>query len=110
MNFKTFLTGIGLTALVFCIFLWTNCGGAGTGTTPPPVTHSVTLSWTEKTPGCTFTLYSSRVSGGPYEVRLANTTTTTFVYSGVAAGDYYFVVDAALNGKTARSNEFHATP
>lgn len=109
MNFKTFVTGLGLTTLLFFVFIWTSCGGSST---PPPSnpTHSITLSWTERVPGCTFTLYSSRTAGGPYVVRLAGTTAMTFVYSGLAAGDYYFVVDAALNGKTVRSDEFHANP
>ncbi len=81
---------------------------SGTGITAQVGSHSVTLSWTASTSQVTgYNIYRSTVSGGPYaKVNTAVDPNATYTDSGLASGDYFYVVTSVENGvESGYSNE-----
>lgn len=81
---------------------------SGTGITAQVGSHSVTLSWTASTSQVTgYNIYRSTVSGGPYaKVNTAIDLSATYTDSGLASGDYFYVVTSVENGmESGYSNE-----
>ena len=66
------------------------------GTGVAPVTHSVFLSWAPSSSVVGYNVYSSPISGGPYDKLTASPVTTTNYTDGSAsaAQTYYYVVTA----------------
>jgi fibronectin type 3 domain-containing protein len=68
-----------------------------------PVSHVVTISWdASTTPGCTYNVYYSLTSGGPY-ILLGSTSLLSFMDIDVSAGQTYYYVVAAVNSSGVQS-------
>lgn len=68
------------------------------GAPPPPVLHSVSLSWNPQT-GMTYNVYRSLVSGAGYlKLNSAGLTAPSMVDPSVANGSKYFYVVTSANG------------
>jgi len=70
-----------------------------------PLSHAVTLSWTESSSGTTgFNIYRATVSGGPYtRLNSSLSTGSSYTDSSVSAGSTYFYVTTALNSSGVES-------
>lgn len=79
-------------------------------TTPPPPTHSATLSWTTILSGATFEVLRGNVMGGPYTSLVIGLTSPTYVDQAVNSGDrlFYVVDQSTASGKSGYSNEVEA--
>lgn len=85
---------------------------SGSGT--PPVSHSVTLSWTPSSSSFAgFNVYRGSVSGGPYtKVNSALIPITSYTDTSVASGQSYYYVATEENSagtESAYSNQISAT-
>jgi hypothetical protein len=91
-----------------------NLAGNGASAPPPPVQHTVTLTWNPSTSVVSgYHIYRGSVSGGPYS--LLNSTldaSTSYVDSSVLSGNEYFYVTTAVDASGVESlfsNEASAT-
>jgi hypothetical protein len=76
---------------------------------PPPVSHSVTLSWTASTTPSIdgYRIYRATADGGPYVQVATGITTTSYLDAAVTAGSTYYYVATAYNvdGESVYSNQ-----
>jgi len=75
-------------------------------------TNELQLDWTDTSPAGGYNVYRSTSAGGPYAF-VANTTSATYLDTGLTNGvTYYYVVrEVALNGdEFCQSNEASSTP
>jgi fibronectin type 3 domain-containing protein len=72
--------------------------------TVPPVSHTVTLSFTPSTTaGVTYSMYRGTTTGGPYS-RIANgLTAASYVDHNVQSGSTYYYVATAVNSSSQES-------
>lgn len=97
-------------AMIFILAVILGCGGGPTIGTPPPVVHSVSLTWTEDVTGViTYSVYRSTTPTGPW-TKIATTTQRAYLDNNIAEGTYYYAVDAEIGGQSYRSNILKATP
>lgn len=86
---------------------------APTGLTAAPGNGRVTLSWTAVTGAARYNIYRSTAPGGQGSTPVADSTTTTYVNTGLTNGTAYFFKVAAVNVNnvvSALSAEASATP
>jgi hypothetical protein len=88
--------------------------GTGIGGTAPPVSHSVSLTWTASTSTVSgYNVYRSGTTGGPYTKQNSSLITgLTWTDSSVTAGATYFYISTAVNSasnESAYSNEAKVT-
>jgi len=83
-----------------------------TGLSATPGVAQISLSWMTVSGATGYNLKRSTNSGGPYTTIAANTSSTSYVDSGLQANTTYFYVVSALNavGESANSAQVSATP
>ena len=109
-------TAAYLSLAVFLSLIGSGCSGgiANSVSPPPPVQHSVTLTWTASVSDVIgYRVYRSSVSGGPYSLLLPSPVSgTTFLDTSVQAGQSYFYVVTSVDTvgiDSAYSSEVSAT-
>jgi fibronectin type 3 domain-containing protein len=77
-----------------------------------PAVHGVNLAWTASvTPSVTYRVYSSTVSGGPYNLIATGITGTSYNDAGHGSGItiYYVLTSYGSGGESAQTSEVNAT-
>jgi fibronectin type 3 domain-containing protein len=97
-NWRTWITS----------FKFPSCGSgsvtppdAPKGLTATPGTAQIGLSWTASSGAATYNVLRSTTSGSGYSVIASNVTATSYTDLGLAAGIYYYVVQAVNSGGTS---------